>query len=1079
MNGMRFVDNVRRAPGPLLATVAAVFFFAFIAGEGHAAIVFSGTGAEVGTVADYPQGVALADLDNDGLLDVVAVIHSGSDYEVIAWRNNGTPFASGTWARCNVGALADWGYSVATADLNRDGRVDIVVGANAGEALNVIAYENDGTPFDGLWPRHDIGSSGGPQSTTVAVGDLDNDGWTDVVSVGGGDGGRTGIIRAWRNSGAPFAGLWTPTTVFSAPDMGTTLAVADLDNDGYLDIVANHDKTSISAFRNSGTPFAGGWTRTFVGMNSSDFTTGIIAADLDNDGYRDLVTACGYTPSYDQRIWRNDGTPFDGPWDVNYLGSAPATSIAAGDFNLDGRIDIAMSTYLGDVLVWENDGSPFSGYWTKYYVRSTGTVALTMAAGDLDNDGDPDIVTGGVPRVVSAWENLAAAKVSVAPPLAITSCATTQSVEFHIDHEQTVLGDVRGYEVVFSIDTTVVRIPSPSAAVTEGTFLSSRGTTQFYVTSEGAGVYAVSCAILGGDAGGRGHASLFNVRLTPVADGTSAITIASVKLRDLGNHPLPSGKIGGSIHVDCTAPTMEPLTEPQGGWYNHAPTFANFGFDDDFNLDLAEYRIDGGPWTTIFSAVDAAAWDNDGWTLAGFAGLSEGSHTLSFRVKDDANNWNGEGGSQPALYRWQFYKDTTPPAAPTSFAAAPGNNKVHLTWKNPTGDPTFVGVEIRFNRWNGYPEYGPPEPSHPANHAQGTFVTLTAAEAYNDDPRTPRDIYYYTAFSKDLAGNYSSYNAGAAGRATSYWLGDLDPDGRVYTNDLVIFSAAFGRREGQPGWNDICDIGPTNDYSRLGIPIPDKKITFEDLMILSMNWNNVTPLGLGDFLAVRSAENLEDLVHLEVTAVDENTISIVLKNRAATLKGVHIIADVAGAELLGVVRGAALGGNAELFFGALPIEGSTADISTAALGADVPLAASGEIARLSIRRTADRAPVVTITELDLRDLWNEKHEVVAIARYEAPFIPKASVLLQNYPNPFNPATELVFDLARTGQVTIQIFDATGHLLVTLVNARVEAGRHRVAWNGKDARGSAVPSGIYFYRMRASGYEATRKMILVR
>ncbi|MGD1049308.1 MAG: VCBS repeat-containing protein, partial [Candidatus Krumholzibacteriaceae bacterium] len=920
MNGMRLVDNVRRAPRQLLATVAAVFLFAFIAGEGHAGIVFSGTSAEVGAVADYPQGVALADFDNDGLLDIVAVLHSGSDYEVIAWRNNGTPFTSGTWTRCNVGALSDWGNSVAVADLNNDGRVDIVVGANAGEALDVIAYENDGTPFDGLWPRHDIGSSGGSRTTTVAVGDLDNDGWTDVVSLGGGGGGSIGSIRAWHNDGAPFAGLWTGTTVFSAPDMGVNLAVADLDKDGYLDLVANHNVTSVSAFRNDGTPFAGAWTGTLVGTGCSTFTTSIVAADFDNDGYPDLLTTCGYLPAYEQRIWRNNGTPFGGPWDVSYLGSVPVASAVAGDFNLDGRVDIAMSTYLGDVLVWENNGAPFSGHWTSYNVGSTGAVALTIAAGDLDNDGDPDIVTGGVPRVVSAWQNLAAAKVSVVPPSSVTSCAVARSVEFHIDHEQTVLGDVRGYEVVFSIDTTVVRIPSPSVDITEGTFMSSRGTSQFYVTPEGGGVYTVSCAILGGDAGGRGHASLFNVRLTPVAEGTSAIAIASVRLRDLDNHPLPVGQTGGSIHVDCTPPTMEPLTEPGGGWYSHAPAFANFGFDDNFNLDLAECRLDAGPWTTIFSGIDAAAWDSDGWTLAGFAGLSEGSHTIYFRVKDDAGNWNGEGGSEPALYRWQFYKDTTPPAAPTGFAAAPGNNKTHLTWRNPTGDPTFAGVEIRFNRWNGYPEYGPPEPPYPANHTLGTFVTLTAAEACDDNPRTPRDIYYYTAFSKDLAGNYSSYTVGAAGRATSYWLGDLDADGRVYTNDLVIFSAAFGRQAGQPGWNDICDFGPTNDYSRFGIPIPDKKVTFEDLMIFSMNWDKVTPLGLVDFVTAPPLENLEDLVHLDVTAVDDNTISIVLKNRAATLKGVHVIADVAGADLLGIKRGAALGGDSELFFGALPVE---------------------------------------------------------------------------------------------------------------------------------------------------------------
>ncbi|MGD1049309.1 MAG: FlgD immunoglobulin-like domain containing protein, partial [Candidatus Krumholzibacteriaceae bacterium] len=68
---------------------------------------------------------------------------------------------------------------------------------------------------------------------------------------------------------------------------------------------------------------------------------------------------------------------------------------------------------------------------------------------------------------------------------------------------------------------------------------------------------------------------------------------------------------------------------------------------------------------------------------------------------------------------------------------------------------------------------------------------------------------------------------------------------------------------------------------------------------------------------------------------------------------------------------------------------------------------------------------------------------------------------------------------QTGNVTIQIYDVSGRLVTTLLNARVAVGRHTVEWNGKNANGSLVPSGIYFYRMQTAGYEATRKMILVR
>ena len=100
---------------------------------------------------------------------------------------------------------------------------------------------------------------------------------------------------------------------------------------------------------------------------------------------------------------------------------------------------------------------------------------------------------------------------------------------------------------------------------------------------------------------------------------------------------------------------MDPIVEAEGGWYNTAPVLSHVGFDDDVNLDLAEYNYDGGSWTAIFSGIDAASWDSDPWTLPGFAGLTDGSHTIYFHVKDDAGNWN------VASYSWQFNKDTCPP----------------------------------------------------------------------------------------------------------------------------------------------------------------------------------------------------------------------------------------------------------------------------------------------------------------------------------------------------------------------------------------------------------------------------------
>ncbi|RJR30734.1 MAG: hypothetical protein C4574_01895, partial [Candidatus Latescibacterota bacterium] len=589
--------------------------------------------------------------------------------------------------------------------------------------------------------------------------------------------------------------------------------------------------------------------------------------------------------------------------------------------------------------------------------------------------------------------------VSVLPAYTLTNCPTAKTVTFRIDQEGSTTDQVRGYEIKFAVDNAVVT----AGSFVEEDYLSSVNGTTFYAVDNGGGAYTVSCAVLGGTVGATGGGELFSLTLTPVGEGTSDIAITSIKLRDLNNADLACSGTGGSIRVDCTPPTMEPIAETEGGWYNAAPVFANFGFDDDWNLDLAEYNYDGGTWTEIFSGIDAASWDGEPWTLPEFAGLSQGTHTIYFRVKDDAGNWN------TGTYSWQFYKDTVPPAPPTSFVAAPGHDKTHLSWTNPSGDATFVGVEIRFNGWLDYPEYATSAPAYPPDAAAGTYVALVAGASYDDDPRAPRDVYYYSAFSKDLAGNYSTLGTSAYDRCTSYWLGDVQPnpgfDGSVNLSDLAAFSGTFGVSEGGGGWNAHCDFGPTDDYSRFGVPVPDNKVDFEDLMIFAMNYQMVSPTGLSDLAeAVRTSEDLGSLVSFELVSNADGSVSIVLSNRASTLKGVRIVASVENGVLERIERGSLFSGASELFFGLAPGDRGEADISAAALGVDVAFARSGEVARLVIRSEGETAPRVRIEMIDMRDLDNAKTEIGTVEEREAPFVPQATALMQNFPNPFNPVT---------------------------------------------------------------------------
>lgn len=102
-----------------------------------------------------------------------------------------------------------------------------------------------------------------------------------------------------------------------------------------------------------------------------------------------------------------------------------------------------------------------------------------------------------------------------------------------------------------------------------------------------------------------------------------------------------------------------------------------------------------------------------------------------------------------------------------------------------------------------------------------------------------------------------------------------------------------------------------------------------------------------------------------------------------------------------------------------------------------------------------------------------------ITDVETPEAPRASYLAQNYPNPFNPTTRITFGLAAPGNVSVRIYDAAGRLVRVLAEGMRAAGHYTELWDGRDSRGTAVASGIYFCRLSAGAFEETRKLTLLR
>lgn len=128
-----------------------------------------------------------------------------------------------------------------------------------------------------------------------------------------------------------------------------------------------------------------------------------------------------------------------------------------------------------------------------------------------------------------------------------------------------------------------------------------------------------------------------------------------------------------------------------------------------------------------------------------------------------------------------------------------------------------------------------------------------------------------------------------------------------------------------------------------------------------------------------------------------------------------------------------------------------------------------------VAQGADRLGSVTALKNavdEVRKKYVGTNPLVGVVNSET--IAKSFSLAQNYPNPFNPSTTLQFQVPQKSLVSLRIFDLLGRELATLVNEERQAGTYRVSWDA-----SQLPSGVYFYRLRAGDFAETKKMVFAK
>ena len=136
--------------------------------------------------------------------------------------------------------------------------------------------------------------------------------------------------------------------------------------------------------------------------------------------------------------------------------------------------------------------------------------------------------------------------------------------------------------------------------------------------------------------------------------------------------------------------------------------------------------------------------------------------------------------------------------------------------------------------------------------------------------------------------------------------------------------------------------------------------------------------------------------------------------------------------------------------------------------------------RLNYRSVADAVDDgSTITTTGFANVTYVNMEVVDLSIIVAidetdPTIPSSFSLNQNYPNPFNPTTSIEYSLPEASDVTLKLYNAMGQQIAVLVNEHQVVGNYTVSFNA-----GSLPSGTYFYEMRANGFVSVKKMILLK
>ncbi len=335
-----------------------------------------------------PFSVAMGDFDGDGRLDLVAANNGSGDVSLLLSK------VGGTFSLAGSSPVGGGAFAVVTGDFNGDGHLDVA--ATAGPFVVTLLGNGNGT-FS-LPAASPIGASG----LGLAVGDFNGDGKLDLAVA---TGGATVSILLGAGDGT-----FAPIAPATAGNYTYGVAVGDFNHDGIPDLaVGNQNSQDVSILIGIG----GGHFAPPQNYLLNGFAYSVVVVDLNGDGIQDLAVTEGGGLSKTVAVLMGQGSGgvgnglFNPP--THFQAGFDPRGVATGDFNHDGRPDLAVATYAsGGVAVLL--GSGFGTFAPPIFLQ-TGTQPTWVAAGDVNSDGTADIACanylyGGVSVFLNACREI-------------------------------------------------------------------------------------------------------------------------------------------------------------------------------------------------------------------------------------------------------------------------------------------------------------------------------------------------------------------------------------------------------------------------------------------------------------------------------------------------------------------------------------------------------------------------------------------------------------------------------------------------------------------------------------------------